>query len=123
MGKELSENEILNYIEQYFLILNKNFDVKTKKKIPYSEIFNMMGDLYNLFNEYYKLNQVDCSKLAIKKYIPLLKLILKINKNGNYNETYENQIKKNLRWFLDTPTYKVDNYIGKAKKEKKYTIL
>ena len=93
MGKELSENEILNYIEQYFLIFNKNFDVKTQKKIPYSEIFNMMGDLYNLFNEYYKLNQVDCSKLAIKKYIPLLKLILKINKNGNYNETYENQIK------------------------------
>ena len=31
---------------------------------------------------------------------------------------YENQIEKNLRWFLDTPTYKVDNYIGKTKKEK-----
>ncbi len=30
---------------------------------------------------------------------------------------YENQIDKNLRWFLDTPTYKVDNYIGKTKKE------
>ncbi len=31
---------------------------------------------------------------------------------------YENQIEKNLRWFLDTPTYKVDNYIGKTKKNK-----
>ena len=30
---------------------------------------------------------------------------------------YENQIEKNLRWFLDTPTYKVDNYIGKNKKD------
>ena len=30
---------------------------------------------------------------------------------------YENQIEKNLRWFLDTPTYKVDNYIGKTKKD------
>ena len=30
---------------------------------------------------------------------------------------YENQIEKNLRWFLDTPTYKVDNYIGKTKIE------
>ncbi len=30
---------------------------------------------------------------------------------------YENQIEKNLRWFLDTPTYKVENYIGKTKKE------
>ena len=29
---------------------------------------------------------------------------------------YENQIEKNLRWFLDTSTYKVDNYIGKTKK-------
>jgi stage V sporulation protein D (sporulation-specific penicillin-binding protein) len=34
---------------------------------------------------------------------------------------YENQIEKNLRWFLDTPTYKVDNYIGKTKKEIKNT--
>jgi len=33
------------------------------------------------------------------------------------NRDYENQIEKNLRWFLDTPTYKVDNYIGKTKKE------
>ena len=30
---------------------------------------------------------------------------------------YENQIEKNLRWFLDTPTYKVENYIGKKKKD------
>ena len=30
---------------------------------------------------------------------------------------YDNQIEKNLRWFLDTPTYKVPNYIGKTKKE------
>lgn len=29
---------------------------------------------------------------------------------------YENQIEKNLRWFLDNPTYKVDNYIGKKNK-------
>jgi len=34
---------------------------------------------------------------------------------------YKNQIEKNLRWFLDTPTYKVDNYIGKTKKEIKNT--
>lgn len=34
---------------------------------------------------------------------------------------YENQIEKNLRWYLDTPTYKVDNYIGKRKKEIKNT--
>ena len=37
------------------------------------------------------------------------------------NRDYENQIEKNLRWFLDTPTYKVDNYIGKTKKEIKNT--
>ncbi len=37
------------------------------------------------------------------------------------NRDYENQIEKNLRWFLDTPTYKVDNYIGKTKIEIKNT--
>ena len=35
----------------------------------------------------------------------------------NIPRDYNNQINKNLRWFLDTPTYKVDNYIGKTKKE------
>ncbi len=33
------------------------------------------------------------------------------------NRDYDNQIDKNLRWFLDTPTYRVENYIGKTKKE------
>ena len=33
------------------------------------------------------------------------------------NRDYDNQIEKNLRWYLDTPTYKVENYIGKTKKE------
>ena len=32
----------------------------------------------------------------------------------NIPRDYNNQINKNLRWFLDTPTYKVDNYIGKG---------
>lgn len=36
---------------------------------------------------------------------------------------YENQIEKNLRWFLDTPTYKVENYLGKTKKEIKNTAF
>lgn len=39
----------------------------------------------------------------------------------NVERDYENQIEKNLRWFLDTPTYKVENYIGKTKKEIKNT--
>ena len=34
---------------------------------------------------------------------------------------YENQIEKNLRWFLDTPTYKIENYLGKKKSEIKHT--
>ncbi len=41
----------------------------------------------------------------------------------NIKRDYSNQINKNLRWFLDTPTYKVDNYIGKTKKEIKKTSL
>lgn len=39
----------------------------------------------------------------------------------NVNRDYENQIEKNLRWFLDTPTYKVENYIGKTKKDIKHS--
>lgn len=37
------------------------------------------------------------------------------------NRDYENQIEKNLRWFLDTPTYKVDNYIGQKRNKIKNT--
>lgn len=49
---------------------------------------------------------------------PLVGEILEQSLNYlNIPRDYENQIEKNLRWFLDTPTYKVPNYIGKTKKE------
>lgn len=45
----------------------------------------------------------------------------KDNQKEVKKKNYFEFIEKNLRWFLDTPTYKVDNYIGKTKKEIKNT--
>lgn len=84
----MNEQEIAEYINKYLTILNNNFTTYNEKKIPYNDIRDMMEDLQKLFASYYKINEVECSKLASKKYIPLLNLMLKIDKRKDSTEQY-----------------------------------
>ena len=90
MQNELTESEVLKYITEIFDILNKNFDVTTKNKMSYNDILDMLNDLYALFNRYFELNQVSASKLCVKKYIPLLNLMYKIDIKNKVE--YEKQL-------------------------------
>jgi len=84
----MNEQEIAEYINKYLTILNNNFTTYNEKKIPYNDIRDMMDDLQKLFASYYKINEVECSKLSSKKYIPLLNLMLKIDKRKESTEQY-----------------------------------
>ena len=90
---ELSEKEILDYIDKYFKILNNNFKVNNKKKISFNEINNLVDDLAKLFNKYFEISPNECSKLVIGKYIPLLNLLLKIDKHETNAEKYFQYLK------------------------------
>jgi len=94
---ELSEEEIVKYINDYLTILHNNFTGYSKKKIPYKELNEMMKDLSKLFDTYYVKNSVECSKLCVKKYIPLLNLMLKLDRRKEVAYDYYNQLKEAYR--------------------------
>ena len=88
----MKTKEIYNAIDQLLGILENNFRYKFGKKIPYDEIFEIMKDLYNLFCAYEK-NTKECGALVVKRYIPLLDLLIKIDTNPNHLVDYEKHLK------------------------------
>ena len=94
---DLSKEQLIEYINKYLTILHNNFIQKTHKKIPYSEIMAMVDDLSKLFTSYYAKEPIECSKLVVSKYIPLLNLLLKIDKRENSGEKYFTYLKEAYR--------------------------
>ena len=90
MAENVSEE--IQYITQILDIMENNFSKKRSKRvIPKSEIHDMMVDLHKLFNECYPKEQVRCSILSIKRYIPLLNMLMKIHRE--YSAEYQMHIK------------------------------
>lgn len=79
---------ILEIIE----ILQNNFRYNYGKKISYEEIFEMMKDLYVLFCNF-ENNVKECGEIVVKKYIPLLDLLITIDTNLQHYKEYEKHLK------------------------------
>ena len=92
MNVELNDKEIYKAIDNILNILENNFRYSYGKKISFQEIFEMMKDLYLLFNSYEK-NTKECGEIVIKRYIPLLDLLVEIDKNNQHIQEYDKQLK------------------------------
>jgi len=88
----MNNKKIYETINEILTILEQNFKYNFGKKIPYDEIYEMIKDLYSLFTNFEKNTKV-CGELAIKRYIPLLDLLIKIDKNKNHLIDYEKYLK------------------------------
>lgn len=84
--------EIRKTIDKILKILEENFRYNFGKKISFEEIFEMMKDLYALFSNY-EQNVNECGNLVIKRYIPLLDLLIKIDNNTEHLQEYEKHLK------------------------------
>ena len=84
--------EIKNAIIEILDILTNNFRYSYGKKISFEDIFEMMKDLYSLFCNFEK-NTKECGELVIKKYIPLLDLLVQIDTNPTHIQEYEKHLK------------------------------
>lgn len=84
--------KIKNAIIDILDILENNFKYSYGKKISFEEIFEMMKDLYALFNKF-QVNRQECGQLVIKKYIPLLDLLIEIDNNKNHLIEYDKHLK------------------------------
>ena len=90
MNEKTSEE--IQYITQILDIMENNFaKSKRKRVIPMDEIHDMMVDLYKLFNECYADEQIRCSIISIKRYIPLLNMLMKIDRKNS--KEYQMHIK------------------------------
>lgn len=107
MQQELNEKQILDYILKYFELLDKNFDSKNKKKLPFQDLKNIMDDMNVLFNKFYDLNPEKCSILSTKRYIPLLNLVVKLDKDGTRAIEYMKYLKNAYRMSARTS---LENY-------------
>lgn len=88
----MNDKKIYNTIDKILTILENNFRYKFGDKIPYNDIFTMLEDVYSLLHSYENKTK-ECGEIAIKRYIPLLDLLIKIDKNKQHFPSYEKQIK------------------------------
>lgn len=90
MDKE--QLKIKKTIVEILDILTNNFKYNFGKKISFEDIFEMMKDLYSLFQNF-EDNVKECGELVIKRYIPLLDLLVEIDTNPNHYQEYAKQLK------------------------------
>lgn len=76
--------KLLNAMEHSLLAKNKRF--------TYEEMFDLMKDLNKLFNIYTDLDYKECSLIAKKRYIPLLNLLLGIDRDNTRRVSYYNNL-------------------------------
>lgn len=88
----MDSKEIYTNIDKILTILENNFRYKYGKKIPYSDVFEMINDLYILFQNF-ESNKKECGNLVIKRYIPLLDLMIKIDTNPQHIQEYEKMLR------------------------------
>lgn len=100
----MSDKELYVTIDKLLNILENNFKYRGYNKIPNDEVFDIMLDLYTLFQNFeHKKGQ--CAKFVINRYIPLLDLLIKIDKNEEhlikYNEILKYSYKISARVSLE----------------------
>lgn len=83
----MNDYEIKKAIEETLTILENNFRYNYGKKISYDDIFQMMEDLYTLILNYEKKTK-ECGEICIKRYIPILDLLIKIDTNEEHQVEY-----------------------------------
>ena len=87
----MDNKEIYNAIDKTLTILENNYRYAYGKKISFEEVFEMMKDLYVLFCNY-EDKVKECGVLAIRRYIPILDLLVVVDNNPNHLEEYNKQL-------------------------------
>ena len=93
MAKELNASNVYRTIDKILTALETNFKKNTPRKISYENIFELVTNLNDLFNVYTIQDKVKCAKEVKKRFIPLLNLLLNIEKNYNNLAIYQEYVK------------------------------
>lgn len=93
----MDRQQLVDYLNNYFKILNNNFTTGTKNHIPFAEITEMCEEINDMINTLNRIDYKTASTFCTLKFIPLLELLIKINKNNNDLIKYEPMLKNAYR--------------------------
>ena len=85
------------YIGNYLSIFEKNFRGNNKNRIPDEKIDEMLEDLDAMMSEFYLKDDIKASKITILRYIPLLNLLIRLDKKKKKASFYADFIKNAFR--------------------------
>ena len=88
----MSDKEIYEAIDKTLTIIRNNFKYSFGKKISFEDLYEMINDLYVLFQNYEENIKV-CGELSIKRFIPILDLMIKLDNNKNHLIKYNEILK------------------------------
>ena len=86
------DKKLYRTIDQLLTILENNYKYDFGKKIPINDVFSMIKDLSVLINNYEK-NVKECGNICIKRFIPLLDLLIKIDYDEKHIIEYDKMLK------------------------------
>lgn len=84
----MNKDELFATIEKILNLLDNNYSKYSGKKITSDKVYVFMNDLKNLFENGIEVDLSKSVKFIKKSYIPLLSLLIKIEKNQNYKIDY-----------------------------------
>lgn len=93
----MNKSELRKTIENILSTLEHNFKSRYDKKISYENVFELINTLMKLFKIYISLNEKECCTLIIKRYIPLLNLLINIDNNTIRIPKYYDLLKESYR--------------------------
>lgn len=93
----MNKKEVEKTIDNILTTLEKNFKYNYGKKISFDDVFELMNTLMDLFNVYINENQYDCCDIIIKRYIPLLNLLVIVDNNTIRVPKYYELLKESYR--------------------------
>lgn len=88
----MNDIQIYNGINKTLNILENNFRYRSGKKIPFGEVVEMVKDIKVLLTNY-EHKQKECGEIVIKRFIPLLDLLIKIDVDLSRQMEYEKILK------------------------------
>ena len=93
----MDRQQLVDYLNNYFKIINANFNGVVVKKIPFSEITQMCEEINDMINSLNRMDFKTASAFCTLKFIPLLELLIKVNSNKNELIKYEPMLKNAYR--------------------------
>lgn len=86
------KNKISDALDKLFNILENNFKYKFGKKIPSEEVYEITKDISVLIKNFEQYKK-ECAFYCIKRYIPLLNLLIVLHKDEDKKIFYTNELK------------------------------